>query len=451
MQAPRSSSSRNRVGSKAGVALAAACAATLLTARVGAQEHDQFFFSDDAALAAGAVGATTSDSGSVYYNPAGLALNRRTHADLKASAFGIRIRPVDGVVTQRAYDQTSKLNLHFADILSVPLATGVTRRVGENMSFGFGFYVVDYDVRAGEDTATIKDSATGATVRDHIDVDLQRSKYVFGPAIGWQVSPGFRMGVGLYGTYSKVASGGRVFADGSAPPAFLFVQSRGNSSSIGARGTIGVQWDFRPSWSLGLTVRTPEVRLANWGSALSAGSWESNPPGDPASPAFSVGESRQSHAVTLSMPPQLVASVAYKFEGGFVAAELDLQPPLRVISEGIDRETTLNARVGCVLRVSRGMSLGTGFFTDRAISPLAAAPPSEHVDYYGATFGAQLRTFLGLAQSPENEPLVLTTTVALRAAIGFGDARAYDFNVASTTTRVTFYEFVPYLGSSITF
>jgi len=453
-------SSRTR---RAWLAMATALVAGLSAAPSRAQEHDhQFFYSDDAALAAGAVAATTEDSGSIYYNPAGLSLNQRSHADLNASALGVRIRSVDGIMTARLPNDQQALNLRTIDILSTPHAAAITRRIGAHVSVGIGFYVVDYDTRAGEDTTSRTDPASGAVIRNHVDIDLQQSKYLFGPAIGWQVTPAFRVGIGIFGTYATAVSGGRIFLDqsqpatggGAVPVAFVFYHFRGAGSAIGTRAVAGMQWDLLPSWTLAAVVRSPELQLAAWGSQLTAVSGGSSLPSSTPSANFDVSDARASNAVALSMPPQFIASLARKMGAAFVSAEVDLQPPLRVVSQGIDRETAFNARVGGIFRVSPDMSLGAGFFTDRATTPLALGLPADRIDYYGVTLGGQLRTAILMAQKAQDKPLVLTTTVALRAAVGFGQARTYDIDETGfvpRSTDVTFYELTPYLGSSIAF
>ncbi|WP_394831376.1 hypothetical protein LVJ94_33180 [Pendulispora rubella] len=426
-----------------------------------AQEHDhQFFFSDDAALAGGAVAATSDDSGAIYYNPAGLSLNRRSHADLNASALGVRIRSIDPIMANRLVEGNPSVRLRTVDIISTPHAAGITRRFGEHTSAGFGIYVIDYDVRTGQDTTTQTNPQNGNPLRHHVDLDLQRSKYLVGPAIGWQLVPGLRLGVGVYGTYATETAGGRIFLDesrqagGNGEVAYLFFHSRGSLSSIGARATVGMQWDFLPSWTLAAVARSPEVQLIAWGSQLSVVSTGSSVTNEASPPTFVVTEDDAANSVTLSRPPHFLASIAHKFDRGFVSAEVDVQPPLRIVSQQIDRETTFNARIGGIAPVSSTMSLGAGLFSDRAMSPLALGLSADRIDYYGITAGGQLRTFIGMSGKAENEPLVLTTTLAIRAAVGIGEARTYDIQSAGfvpKSTDVVFYEFVPYLGSAIVF
>lgn len=442
--------------------------ATLLVAvspaAANAQSREQFFFSDNAALSGGAVVSVTDDSGSTYYNPAGLALNRRSTADLSASTFGVRIRPVDGVMVAQFPNGPSRLKLDSFDILSAPHAVAFTRRLGENVSLGLALYVVEFDVRTGEDTKSGGlDPATGERVRQHVDLDLQSNKYVFGPAIGWQVTSGFRVGFGIYGTYSKrVASGRLIFdgqypeeADGSVSVDFLVAHERGQASAFGIRAMAGLQWEPGEDWRIGLAARSPELQLTSSGQVLSLTAFADGGAAATSKPLFNETETKIESKVALSMPPQFIAGVARMFGSkSFVAVDVDLQPPLRVPAIAVDRDMTVNARVGGIGKVSERVSVGAGVFSDRATNRLLGSGiADDRIDWYGLSGGLQLRTLLPLADRNTGEPLVLATTIALRAAVGIGEARTYELDggLIPRTADVRFYEFVPYLGSGLTF
>lgn len=61
---------------------------------------------------------------------------------------------------------------------------------------------------------------------------------------------------------------------------------------------------------------------------------------------------------------------------------------------------------------------------------LYARPLGEgRVHYHGAAGGVQIRTPLSLQKNPAPDALVLSTTLAIRYAIGFGDSRAADIDL----------------------
>lgn len=70
--------------------------------------------------------------------------------------------------------------------------------------------------------------------------------------------------------------------------------------------------------------------------------------------------------------------------------------------------------------------------------------------------GVSKRTPLALLDDPRPEALVLVTTLSLRAAAGFGRVGVVAIDLDSDDPRdhhsdVTFFEVMPYLGSSIVF
>ena len=97
-------------------------------------------------------------------------------------------------------------------------------------------------------------------------------------------------------------------------------------------------------------------------------------------------------------------------------------------------------------------------FSDRsALRRLSTFIASDRVDYYGLTAGVSKRTPLALVQDPSPEALVLVTTLSVRTALGFGEARALtidlDLPEAPRDDRadVLFFEVMPYLGSAVVF
>ncbi|HEU4539349.1 MAG TPA: hypothetical protein VFS00_34760, partial [Polyangiaceae bacterium] len=111
------SASLRSFGLAAGAALALAC-----PGRAFAQNTDSFFFSDEAAMAAGAVAATTRDSGAIWYNPAGLGGVKRGQIDLSASAFGLRMRQVPKAFTLSYPSGPRSSDVSATSIVSAPIA-----------------------------------------------------------------------------------------------------------------------------------------------------------------------------------------------------------------------------------------------------------------------------------------------------------------------------------------
>jgi hypothetical protein len=104
-----------------------------------------------------------------------------------------------------------------------------------------------------------------------------------------------------------------------------------------------------------------------------------------------------------------------------------------------------------------GDRLASGLFTDRSTrTSVPTTLGGDKVDYYGATLGVELLTPLSIKDKPGPDALVLSTTLAVRYAVGLGSARAVDVDVAGNSppprlVRVVYHEIVPYIGSGVLF
>lgn len=92
----------------------------------------------------------------------------------------------------------------------------------------------------------------------------------------------------------------------------------------------------------------------------------------------------------------------------------------------------INGRAGARFRLTEKLGIGFGVFSDRATPPrLGDNFTDERVDTYGATAGLELRTPLSLTEHAAPDALVLSTTIALKYAIGFGTVRAADVDLVT--------------------
>ena len=119
------------------------------------------------------------------------------------------------------------------------------------------------------------------------------------------------------------------------------------------------------------------------------------------------------------------AGVAYEAETYSVSADVDYVSPIRNEDTGQDRVAQVNARVGGLVRISPGVWLGAGLFSDRS-----AAGGPRSVDFYGGTFGLRLRSDRTLDKTKEeDDKLTFETVVAVRYAYGFGNADSIRTNL----------------------
>jgi hypothetical protein len=447
-------------------------ASATTTSRARAQNADPFFFGDEAALSGGAVVASGRDSGSVWYNPAGLGGLSRGTLSASGTTFGLRMRRVPNALRVRIGGDERGVDLASNDVLSVPNAVVAATQLSDRIALGGGLLTTARDVRSALVTAAPRTApdADGqpVTVGQRLDLQSDLSKYHLGGALGIMVTERLRFGFAVFGTYVKTTDSVQYSlsaADGADPDGerlFLTSNARVTGTAFGVSGSVGAQWEASPGVSLGLSVRAPEMALASsseGGAVIAAARVGGADPPEADLVEQSPDELRAEGKIVA--PARVLAGIAFPLgrraswlEIGVDAAHglpsTDVSPALKPV---------VNGRVGARFMLGPEWIVGAGVFSDRSgerrVSDFIG---SSRVDYYGIAFGFSKRTPLALVDDPSPEALVLVTTLSLRAAAGFGQARALTLDVDddSAATRddrsnVVFYEIMPYLGSSVVF
>lgn len=435
-----------------------------------ADTEEGAYYSDDAALMAGAVSAWTRDSGAIWYNPAGLGESARAQVSLNGSLYALKIRKIPNVLNTHFPGSTRAIDLSSTDIMSAPHATALAFRLSERLTLGIGIYISERDVRTSQSTLEFYQPkgnglAFDANLRQHIDVASEVTKYNAGPAVGIELSETLRVGVNTFLTYSKVSRLALFEVDlagvaGTPPPVIFALNNQHvTSNEFGLVAMLGAQWDPSRNWHLGATLRTPELRLNQSldGSVIAASS--SIVSGVSSQNQFGFLHAGKGGGMGMRVPPRAVVSVAHEFSEKFLAsAEADFLPALLDSETGLDSRTVINVRAGVRGSLTERMIAGVGLFTDRDRQKLGPGLTDERIDRYGITAGVQLLVPFTLEDDdgPTPEGLVLGTTLALRYAMGIGEARALDYDSVTGTAQtravdVMYHEWTPYIGSSVSF
>lgn len=452
-------------------ALVAALVALARPGVAGAGNEDGYLIGAEAAMTGGAVAAVTRDSGAVWYNPAGLGGFERGKIDVSGTAFDLGMRRMpDLVVTQlesgRLAAGISELTIH-----SVPTAIVRVRRINDRLSYGLGLFVPRSDELTGTSevgAATTFADAPGvqAYYRQRIALSWDRSAYYVGGALGLEIAPWLRVGLAIFLTVGFDSE--RFFTLGEAhdvadleSQAYSLRESQRDLTTLGFRAVVGLQADLSRRLSLGLVVRSAEVSFYQWGRRFDM--WDITPGLIEGADAtrLDFGSRRLTGAnVDPVSPWRLNFAAAYRFDAGWVAAEIDVQAPLENEDLELARGWVSNIRIGAFGRLSERWSIGGGLFTDLAGREPPASFGARRVDFYGAALGAELRTPIEVRNRRGADSLIFTTSASLRYAVGAGQFLGYSLAVAGLSGNagfeprlrdVVFHELALNIGSSLVF
>ncbi|HVH42466.1 MAG TPA: hypothetical protein VM925_08980 [Labilithrix sp.] len=449
-------------------ASAFALATSLFSTEVHAQNADSFFFGDEAALSAGAVVASGRDSGAFWYNPSGFGELKRGMVSASASTFGVRIRKVPNALRMQIGGQTTSANLASSDIISVPNAVVAATALNDRLALAGGLLVTERDLRSALVSIPEADyhNAAGESLRlsERLDMQKERAKYHFGAAFAAALSSNVRVGIAAYGTYTKGVNSVQYAlfaADPGGGRVITTYNQRVTGTAIGAAASVGIQWDISSLMSFGLTIRSPEMALTG---SLEGGAVSTNTSVGGTKPAKAEHEEKEPPGLDAAgkfvAPARALAGIAVPLGAPQSWLELGVDATHGLAASQLEDEQkpTVNLRIGARYTLSPSWVVGGGLFTDFArLRRLGKTVALDKVDYYGFTVGFSKRTPLALVRDPSPEALVLVTTLSLRAALGFGEARPLSINFdedgvqRDAVSRVAYIDVMPYLGSSVIF
>lgn len=403
----------------------------LAAARAQAGNGDGVLLGNEAAMTGGAVIATVHDGSAVWYNPAGLASMERGSVDVSGNAIELRASQEPGLISSTTGDANDG---GYLEIVSIPSATTLARRVEPGVTLALGLFAPRYqqhEVRTGLDASSGLNSA-----RWTLSSATSNATYHAGGAIGLRISDQLRLGISLFGVYrdsydSFQAAGVFERADGTTR--LLAQGGIRRIRSFGAELGFGIQWEPQPGVVIGVSARSPGLEIATQIRDTTTAIDAEVSDVDPDRVSF-LPEDSEAIAPGLAVltTGRFALAFAHRFTRGWVAGEIDVQPPLDV-DPVVQRRLVWNVRVGGRYAIDDQFGIGFGAFTDNSEVTRITAFGRTRLDFYGATAGIEYRSTHVMGPNESADTMVFSTTFALRYAFGVGDIGGLRFDPAMAT------------------
>ena len=422
------------------------------TARAG--NDDGVLLGNEAAMTGGAVVATVGDGSGAWYNPAGIAQVARSTVDVNGNAFALRIGDAPGLLSSVS---GTTADGGYVELVTIPSALTLVRDLGNGVHGAIGVFVPRFSDHT--DIASLDEPLMGGSAQWQLIQTQKMNEYHAGGSLGFRIDRHFRLGVSLFAVYRsfffETAFGGGVLADDGTVVGAAAYAARANVEALGAELVGGMQWDPIDELSIGLSVFSPAVNFAaNYRVvAFAAG-------GGPAGATFDrADEGSLEPNLGVFAPTRIRLGIAYRFTGGWVGLEGDVQHPLEQTDIGVDRRFVWGLRLGTRFHVLDNLAFGLGAFTDLSPDP----PPEDfgrtRLDFFGGTLGFELRDEHHLGEEESASTIQFSTTIAVRYAVGIGQVGGLRFDTGTAETDsvtpvpvdTTVHELSLHVGSALYF
>jgi hypothetical protein len=409
---------RTRLGASAIIG----CSLVAANARAG--NDDELFVGNRAAMSGGAVSATVTDSSAIWYNPAGLGGVERAQIDVSGTAYTVRFYSAPRFLSTTTGESKDGAVTEF---VSIPTQIAYVRRLAPGVSLGVGYFVPhasNFVLRESLDVA----SATGGS-QWQVAGTVADVQHIAAAAVGVSVSPAVRIGLSLVGGYAATTQAIAIFGavrEGGTTQGLFSQTAIGTSSRVSLESGLGLQVDLTRDLALGVSLRTPRVQIYE-NSKVTENETNGIAGGSPALSAIAIEPSSGGVGFELLRAGRAGLAIARRYDGGWVSAEVDVQPGLHRPELGVDRNAVFNARLGWYHALGSSVAMGFGLFTDRTPDAVRHSLLSGSGDFYGGSAGIEFSNEHRLAEEEPVDSLVFSTVFAVRYAFSnaeFGSAVA---------------------------
>ncbi len=377
------------------ISIAAACL-SLLGWSSNAAAETPYPTSNEAAISGGAVMASGSEVGSMYYNPAVLGHVHRSQTEVTAEAFGARwTNAPRAAVLDDGSGSSRTRGLRSREFLVVPSSFAMGLALSPRWTLGIGVFAPvlgDTDLSAD---AEAEDS--------YVRSRRTAQRYELALALGWDASPNWKVGLSTTTVIDTLRVQERVFAESAGSVSF---DRNTTTNTFGLRPKLGVQSRVSRLVELGATVETPTFVLSQERSGASGLTRATD------------GEVQTEFVRITTDGLDRGPLTGWRSALGVSVAEQDWRVSADVYGEipvGRPGALAWGVRMGARGAISERFSLGGGLFTDQNIVS-DSGPMAFRGDRWGASFGVEFSKPVRLARGESARTIEFRTTLAARYA-----------------------------------
>jgi long-subunit fatty acid transport protein len=368
--------------------------------------YDRVLIGQEEALEGGAFVARVADSTAGWYNPAGLALVRRTIIGASATGYELEMIDLGQVQAGTGRYSLAQLPSYFGAVLGGDVISSDRWRIGFSATKPTSW-------SAAVNGATLDGTQVNYSSRVSI------ATLVPALSAAWAVLPSLRLGAG-FGVAITSISQTQILSMRSDPQSAASAILRtadGTGTTWGGQGTFGVQWDVTDHLVTGASLRTPTFTILRTGSLSFQ---DVDTVNSATGPATSQSYFADPNA-TFSYHLPLTVNFGLAWREPRFDVEIDVRyhssiPEYLLLASSmpVDRITTYpdgsqsrtqapfagltygattvwNFAVGGRYTLDESWSLHGGFYTDGAPSAPGTSGVFRSVNLYGLTAGAKLK------------------------------------------------------------
>jgi long-subunit fatty acid transport protein len=368
--------------------------------------YDRVLIGQEEALEAGAFVARVADSTAGWYNPAGLALVRRSVIGASATGYELDVVDLGEIRTESGKVTLAQLPSFFGAVLGGDVIPSDAWRIG--LSF----------TKPSSWSAAVNGATLAATP---VNYSSRVSISTLAPtlSVAWAPLPTLRLGAGVGVAITAISQAQTLSMQGTTGSGSVTVlrAADGTGATWGGQGTLGLQWDVTPKLVFGASMRTPTFTIIRTGSLTYQ---EMSNQASAAGPSVhEVYFSDSQASFTFKLPWAVNAGLAWR-EPSF-DVELDVrfhsavpqyvllgssQPVVTIDRPAGGGETRTetpfpgltygatavwNVAVGGRYQLDPAWSLHGGFYTDLAPTDPGQTDVFRSVNLFGLTAGAKLK------------------------------------------------------------